>query len=227
MFSECQLCRRKIYVTADQTKNQDNRTFDRLKRPIVCSFCIDVSKEADAFKKCKKNISTDKTYCCDICKKSYNSKSTIIRHLQIHNVNRPYSCKICKKKFICAGLIKPHMRVHTGEKPFACPICDKLFSYKYNMQRHHERHNKIKRLKCPVCNKRFPMECRLKYHMRVHTKDKPFKCGVCNKLFSHKQNVLRHYSRKHPLEKYNSSDTDASVARIIWENVVNNRIELF
>lgn len=56
--------------------------------------------------------------------------------------------------------------------------------------------------------------------MRTHTKAKPFKCGVCPKTFSHRQNIIRHYSRKHPNDTYNCTDTDAKVAKDVWENVV-------
>ncbi|XP_023940738.1 zinc finger protein OZF [Bicyclus anynana] len=217
----CQVCTRQFAVKANLAKHQGSgRCKIPNHDPIVCNICNKVFQKEFLLKSHLRKHTTERPYVCDKCKMSFKYKSTLIRHVQLHNNIKPYSCTICKKKFTHSGLIKPHMRKHTGEKPYSCPICNKQFAHKHNMQRHTLRHAKIKNLVCEVCKKVFPKESRLIYHMRTHTKAKPFKCGVCGKTFSHRQNIIRHYSRKHPNDTYNCKDTDASVAKDVWENVV-------
>ncbi|XP_034827464.1 zinc finger protein OZF-like [Maniola hyperantus] len=217
----CQTCTRQFAVKANLVKHQGS---GRCKvpnvAPIVCNVCNKVFQKEFLLKSHLRKHTTERPFTCDKCKMSFKYKSTLIRHVQLHNNIKPYSCDICKKKFTHSGLIKPHMRKHTGEKPYACSICNKRFAHKHNMQRHQLRHAKQKNLVCSVCSKKFPKESRLIYHMRTHTKAKPFICGVCPKTFSHRQNIVRHYSRKHPNDTYNCTDTDASVAKDVWENVV-------
>ncbi|CAH2236582.1 zinc finger protein OZF-like [Pararge aegeria] len=218
---QCQKCTRQFAVKANLAKHQGS---GRCKLPnvdpIVCNVCNKVFQKEFLLKSHLRRHTTERPYECDKCKMCFKYKSTLIRHVQLHNNIKPYSCTICKKKFTHSGLIKPHMRKHTGEKPYACPMCNKLFAHKHNMQRHSLRHAKIKNLVCAVCNKVFPKESRLIYHMRTHTKAKPFVCAVCGKTFSHRQNIVRHYGRKHPNDRYECTDTDASVAKHVWENVV-------
>ncbi|XP_026317408.1 zinc finger protein OZF-like isoform X2 [Hyposmocoma kahamanoa] len=185
---------------------------------LICLLCNKNFSRDLLLKTHLKSHELDRPFRCDTCDMTFKYKSTLVRHMQVHKNLRPYKCKYCDKTFTAFGLIKPHLRKHTGERPYPCDICFKGFSHKQNMERHKLRHNKVKQLICEICHKQFPRESRLKYHMRTHLIDKlPFKCPLCHKCYSHRQNIQRHYKKKHPNETYECKETDASVASIIWE----------
>lgn len=216
----CTLCHKTFAFKANLTKHQGK---SRCKKPsddpITCHICHKVFEKQFLLKSHLRRHNTDRPFGCDECTMMFKHKSTLIRHVQMHNGVRPYVCPYCDKSFTHSALLKPHVRVHTGEKPYQCPMCEKKFSHKHNMQRHVMRHSKIKHLVCEICHKQFPKESRLKYHMKTHVNEKHFSCHICPKKFSHKQNVIRHYMRKHPNSKYECSDTDASVALKIWDTM--------
>ncbi|KAG6443918.1 hypothetical protein O3G_MSEX003113 [Manduca sexta] len=219
----CTQCHRYFSTEQSLVRHQGR---SRCKRPIdvplSCNVCLKTFEKEFLLKSHLRRHDSVRPFACDICGMSFKYKSTIVRHIKWHNGDKPYSCKVCKKSFTQAGLLKPHMRVHTGERPYQCHICLKSFSYKHNMLRHAARHNKVKRLVCEICHKKFPRESRLIYHMRIHLDEKRFfSCFVCPKKFSHRQNVLRHYMRKHPGHTYDGTDTDAKVALRLWDKAKN------
>ncbi|CAB3257547.1 unnamed protein product [Arctia plantaginis] len=216
----CSQCHRSFAFKANLTKHQGKSRCKRpIDEPIQCHVCNKVFEKEFLLKSHLRRHDTDRPFSCDQCTMKFKYKSTLIRHIQLHDGIRPYACPVCDKTFTHSGLLKPHMRVHTGEKPYQCPICTKSFAHKHNMQRHAIRHNKIKHLVCDICHKKFPKESRLKYHMKTHVNEKHFSCHICPKKFSHKQNVLRHYTRKHPNAKYECKETDASVALKVWDTI--------
>ncbi|CAK1546389.1 unnamed protein product [Leptosia nina] len=217
-FFKCDRCCKEFTQKANLSRHQKlggckNRD------DLTCVHCNKVFEREFFLKSHLKKHTTERPFQCDLCCMFFKHKSTLARHIQIHNGVRPHVCKFCDKTFTHKGLLEPHLRKHTGEKPFPCPGCTKTFSHKHNMLRHFERHAKEKNLECQLCHKVFPRESRLIYHMRSHTNSKPFKCDVCSKKFTHKSNVMRHYSRKHPNDKYESKFTDATVAKQVWEKV--------
>lgn len=220
---QCDQCQRSFTLKSNLIRHQGKSQCKLPDTKIVCNICNKVFAKDSLLRSHLKKHSMERPFACDDCGMDFKYKSTLVRHLQHHNGIRPYSCNICTKTFTHFGLIKPHMRMHTGEKPYTCPVCSKKFSHKHNMLRHTVRHDKVVNLNCPVCDKRFPKESRLKYHMRTHMDEKCFACAICPKKFSHRQNVIRHYSRKHPDSIYESTDTDASVALKLWNEVKTNK----
>lgn len=215
---QCPLCSKSFSFKSNLQKHQGKSRCRRPPgEPIQCHVCQKIFKKEFLLKSHLRRHDTERPFSCEQCDMKFKYKSTLIRHLQIHNGERPFPCPNCDKSFTHLGLLKPHLRIHTGEKPYECEICQKSFAHKHNMQRHKLRHDKVKHLVCDVCHKQFPKESRLKYHLKTHLNEKHFACFVCPKRFSHRQNVLRHYSRKHPGVEYNCTDTDASVALKIWD----------
>uniref|UniRef100_A0A915D441 C2H2-type domain-containing protein n=1 Tax=Ditylenchus dipsaci TaxID=166011 RepID=A0A915D441_9BILA len=89
------------------------------------------------------------------CQKTFSTKSTMRKHLQIHGP-RQHVCTICKKSFIERSKLKRHLLVHSGEKPYICNFSD--------------------------CGKRFSLDFNLRTHIRsIHTGEKPYVCTICNK----------------------------------------------
>ena len=60
---------------------------------------------------------------CEVCKKSYISKSQLKVHKRFHTGEGPYKCEICDKNFTVKSKLTRHMLVHIGKKDFQCHVC--------------------------------------------------------------------------------------------------------
>ncbi|KAJ8400777.1 hypothetical protein AAFF_G00391310 [Aldrovandia affinis] len=75
-------------------------------------------------------------YACDICDKTFQKSSSLLRHKYEHTGKRPHECKICKKAFKHKHHLIEHSRLHSGEKPYKCDKCGKRFSHSGSYSQH-------------------------------------------------------------------------------------------
>ncbi|XP_036427069.1 zinc finger E-box-binding homeobox 2-like [Colossoma macropomum] len=75
-------------------------------------------------------------YACDICDKSFQKSSSLLRHKYEHTGKRPHECQICKKAFKHKHHLIEHSRLHSGEKPYQCDKCGKRFSHSGSYSQH-------------------------------------------------------------------------------------------
>uniref|UniRef100_A0A8C5EAR8 C2H2-type domain-containing protein n=1 Tax=Gouania willdenowi TaxID=441366 RepID=A0A8C5EAR8_GOUWI len=142
----------------------------------------------------------EKPFKCDVCRKCYNDKVILKKHMRIHTGEKPFKCYVCSKCFIQKHHLQCHMRIHTGEKPFRCDVCSKCFIQKHHLQSHMRNHTGEKPFKCDVCSTCFIRKSDFNLHMKFHTGEKPFKCDVCSKCFIRKS-VLNLHMRIHSGDK--------------------------
>ena len=72
-----------------------------------------------------------KQNACDICEKTFKTKSYLIVHKRIHSGEKPFKCVFCDKSFIQKSDLTKHMLVHNGKKDYQCHVCGKYFGRKY------------------------------------------------------------------------------------------------
>ncbi|XP_045906384.1 zinc finger protein 135-like isoform X4 [Micropterus dolomieu] len=121
----------------------------------------------------------EKLSSCSVCKKTFQCRKNVARHMKIHTGEKPFSCAVCHKEFGQKEHLRQHMTIHTGEKPFSCSVCGKQFAFKTHLRRHSIVHTGEKPFSCSVCSKGFARSSALTSHLRVHTGEKPFTCSVC------------------------------------------------
>ncbi|XP_062847076.1 zinc finger protein 1035 [Trichomycterus rosablanca] len=125
---------------------------------------------------------------CPICKKSFNLRAKMKRHLKSHKDVKPLKCHKCKKLFKYSWNLNRHKReclqnyqqiYPTLTKlpgKYSCPICSRVFKYTYNVTRH------------------LRQQCLKEYaHLGKGRVGKRYKCPLCNETFSAAGNRLRHF----------------------------------
>ncbi|XP_029448283.1 zinc finger protein 225-like [Rhinatrema bivittatum] len=81
-----------------------------------------------------------KSFHCDTCGRSFNSKFSLSLHQRSHTGERPFPCSVCGKCFKQKLSLKLHQRIHTLEKPFLCTECKKTFCRKESLVIHQRVH---------------------------------------------------------------------------------------
>ena len=59
-----------------------------------------------------------KAFICDVCEKTFKTKSSLTVHKRIHSIERSFKCDTCDKRFTRKDHLLQHMVVHTGKKEF-------------------------------------------------------------------------------------------------------------
>ena len=109
---------------------------------------------------------------CDICNKTFSSKSNLNSHISsVHNNIREYLCKTCDKTFSRHSKLKRHIKsVHDQIKDFLCPLCEFKSSTNSCLKGHIKQvHDQIKDFLCSSCDYKCSTNGGLKRHITICT----------------------------------------------------------
>ncbi|XP_049830962.1 uncharacterized protein LOC126272266 isoform X1 [Schistocerca gregaria] len=106
---------------------------------------------------------------CPVCGVSFDSDSTLRRHVVISHSGGTYlECELC-------GAVLPG-----------------LVTYRAHLMEHGAGADAGKRHSCDECPKRFTNRAHLARHKMLHSGERPYVCHVCSKGFIRKDHMLKH-----------------------------------
>ena len=138
---------------------------------------------------------TGKRYLCDVCSKTFASKSGLRFHLKLHIGAKPHLCRHCGKGFAIPSYAKRHERIHRSEKLFVCQFCSALFASANGLKYHLMSHTGEANYRCETCGKAFIRGKYLKEHIFTHTGEKPFVCKTCGVAYGNSGSLFAHEKR--------------------------------
>lgn len=172
------------------------------KKTHTCSECEYKSTDQISLVRHAKRVHDVGTelFTCSFCKKSYNWRYQLQRHLAVHSVDKPFTCSTCEKSFALKSYLRAHQqKTHSEERPFSCKICGKTFSLRaylnhHQRSRHQDKKAGLRLFPCPLCKEKLPHKTALiKHHRRAHLGVKDFVCPVCKKTFNHRSHFINHH----------------------------------
>ncbi|XP_072946936.1 zinc finger Y-chromosomal protein 1-like [Epargyreus clarus] len=154
---------------------------------IHCARCEHVARTPEEL---SEHMRTQHILYCNECGEKFKGKDTLRKHeTRIHKSKRDFICDICKKTFKTKSRLESHMSSHAASLARQLAYCGECgVQYKnIHVYRHHLRNSKnhAERVhKCPDCNKMFASKVYFRKHCNFfHLKKSPFKCEICDKLF--------------------------------------------
>ena len=155
------------------SESEENTDFN-----FRCSMCNFTYSDQPGLDKHMRAKHTAKTNLCKECGKAYSTKSSLAQHVHhYHRHPMAYDCDVCKKKFNRKDFLIKHVKTHTQDRTFQCVQCDKQFKTRASLSAHvNGTHNDKRRFVCDFCGMRTSWRLSYLEHMKLHTGE-PRKSG--------------------------------------------------
>jgi len=186
-----------------KVENPYDKTFESEKNGDKVKVS-DGQEEKKAESVLDKNANHENNLKCEVCAKTFSTKSTLKQHKVVHSSGKPllrfpkHACQVCREDFPTKEKLEIHILIHGDEWPNKCEVCGKCFIKIRFLDNHMKVHTDIKTFKCEKCSRYFYSKQALDSH-KLDCEEKAFKCNICGKWFSHKRNLYVH--KKNHCEK--------------------------
>ncbi|XP_052817638.1 zinc finger protein 701-like isoform X2 [Mya arenaria] len=140
----CDICV-KTFKTEAIFKQHMLKTHKRERGPYQCDKC-DFTSSVNILIHEHRQIHPENSILCEICGNAYADKSTLMKHMRVHDLSRPYPCqfKDCTWRFHSEVMCKAHMEAHVNKGKFKCSECGYVFRKKHHLKRHEKVVHNIK-----------------------------------------------------------------------------------
>ncbi|XP_072257245.1 uncharacterized protein [Pyxicephalus adspersus] len=126
-----------------------------------CMECDECFTNHSDYSSHQRAHSTNHRFSCSICRVSFKSQSTFLRHHGCH-LERPSSPSVAERNFVVRSTIVRY----SGEKPFQCTECGRCFALKSTLVKHQRIHTGERPFTCRQCGRSFSQSCNLLRHKR-------------------------------------------------------------
>ncbi|XP_034467481.1 zinc finger protein ZFAT-like isoform X1 [Hippoglossus hippoglossus] len=209
------------YTTPDKYKLQAHlRTHQEQGKSVACPVCQQSIAEHKLKNHMKtshpdgrpvrgKGLMAQRAKKCPYCDSYFLRKSRDFKqHIWAHEGLKPFLCSLCDYAGRSKSNLKSHLNRHNTEKPHLCDLCGKKFKSKVTLKSHRQSHTKEgKRFQCSECDFTSVSKPALLRHKEQHAQFKPFRCAHCRYSCNLTGPLKRHYSLKHPDQKYENAGT--------------------
>ncbi|KAL2748244.1 Zinc finger protein 341 [Vespula maculifrons] len=164
----------------------------------------------------QKQKTTEKYYCCSICKSSFSNLEALQHHTE--TTTHDYACLHCGKSFLIERFLRRHLKTHASSARFACEDCGKAFKTEQYLANHKLIHSEETPFLCPHCPARFKRKDRLGRHMLIHDLTKRLKCPFrgylgCMSEFSRPDKLKRHLLTHSNIKRFSCSHCNRNFHR--------------
>ena len=131
----CTVCV-KTFKTADYLR-QHMKVHYKERLPYKCTEC-DFTSIVNAAIHAHRQIHNKNHILCEICGHAYTCKSSLAKHMLVHDPSRPFQCTFqgCGRRFRRQVMYDAHLQSHTTSGKFPCSLCGYAFRKKHHLQRH-------------------------------------------------------------------------------------------
>ena len=192
----CEICGKQLRTLGSLHTHSSMHSGDQ--NNVFCEICGKQFRLLTSLWSHKQIHFGEKDFKCDLCNKSFRTKSGVINHItEVHLDIRKFPCSVCNKSFHTKIKMKKHTLCHSTERPLVCKTCGKTFRQKHIFKSHLFSHTGIKPFSCDLCDGKFTRKQYLKTHMLIHEGKKPHRCSTCGNTFRQKIELKLHIRRHH------------------------------
>lgn len=168
-------------------------------KQFQCHVCLKYLSSSSSLKVHVKTHTSEKAFKCEHCSLAFNQKVHLNDHILSHHTTmRPFNCQLCNKTYVSKSVLKKHLKKHLGLFKHACEICGKRFFERSALKKHMRTHtsnlplNKLKSdepLQCHSCLTYFHFKYKMITHQMLEhglsrEHEHCYQCPLCDIKFN-------------------------------------------